>query len=81
MDEITREVLSDIAKKAHESIMRERFHKAVSLAIFFNRHQGNSGWNYKPDKAQRNLKIACAVIGIPYKIFPNLNPETISLKG
>ena len=66
--------------KKHEQVMRDRFYKAVSLAIFFNRRQGNSDWNYNPAMAQSNLRIACAVIGVPYRYYPNLNPETVSLK-
>lgn len=73
-------IFTELAHKKHKQVMRDRFYKAVELAVFFNRRRGNSGWNYDPAAAQSNLKIACAVIGIPYRYYPNLNPDTVLLK-
>lgn len=73
-------IFTELAQKKHKQVMRARFYKAVELAVFFNRRRNNSGWNYDPATAQDNLKIACAVIGVPYRYYPNLNPDTVLLK-
>ena len=71
---------TSVANSTHKKIMRARYYKAISLAIFFNRRQGNAGWNYDVSTSQKNLQLACTIIGIPYKFYPNLNPDTVLLK-
>lgn len=73
-------IFTELAQNKRKQVMRDRFYKAVELAAFFNRRRCNSGWNYDPAAAQSNLKIACAVMGIPYRYYPNLNHDAVLLK-